>query len=178
MKRSLTIHDLCLCALFTALLTICAWITIPAPIPFTLQSFGVFVTLLVLGGKRGTLSFTAYLLLGALGVPLFSGFRSGLGALFDTTGGYLVGFLLAAVLYHVLNPRTVRRKLAALIAGQGVVYLFGTVWFAVLYAARTGIEGLGTALIWCVVPFVIPDMVKLWLALFLANRLHKKGLPL
>ena len=87
-------YDLVLIALFAALMALCAWVTVPYAVPFTMQTFGVFLALLLLGGKRGTICMAVYLLLGAVGLPVFSGFRGGVGALVGSTGGYLVGFIV------------------------------------------------------------------------------------
>ena len=87
-------QELARAALFAALIAICSWISIPTAVPFTLQTFAVFLALGVLGGKLGTLSVAVYLLLGAVGLPVFAGFQGGLGALLGATGGYLAGFLL------------------------------------------------------------------------------------
>ena len=92
-----------LCALFAALMAVCSWITIPYVVPFTMQTFGVFLALLLLGGKRGTICMAVYLLLGAVGLPVFSGFRGGVGALVGSTGGYLVGFIVSALLMWALS---------------------------------------------------------------------------
>ena len=80
-------YDLVLIALFAALMALCAWVTVPYAVPFTMQTFGVFLALLLLGGKRGTICMAVYLLLGAVGLPVFSGFRGGVGALVGSTGG-------------------------------------------------------------------------------------------
>ena len=79
--------DMALIGLFAALLAICSWISIPTTIPFTLQTMGVFLAVGLLGGKRGTISILLYLLIGAVGVPVFSGFKGGIGALAGPTGG-------------------------------------------------------------------------------------------
>lgn len=87
--------DLTLIALFTVLTAVCAWISVPVPAPliqFTMQTFAVFAALLTLGGRRGTYAVTAYLLLGAVGAPVFSNFRGGLSVLLGATGGYILGF--------------------------------------------------------------------------------------
>ena len=102
--------DITLIALFAALMAICSWISIPLTVPFTLQTFAVFVTLEIIGGKRGTLSILVFLLLGAIGVPVFAGFKSGVAVLLGTTGGYLIGFLCTALIYWLFtsllgNPR-------------------------------------------------------------------------
>ena len=85
-------RDLCFCAIGAALIAVCAWISIPADVPFTLQTFAIFTVCGLLGGKRGTVSVLVYLLLGAVGAPVFAGFRGGFASLLGTTGGYLVGF--------------------------------------------------------------------------------------
>ena len=79
-------------ALFSALTAICSWISIPTLVPFTLQTFAIFLMVGLLGTKRSLLSILIYLLLGAIGLPVFAGFSGGLGMLFGTTGGYLIGF--------------------------------------------------------------------------------------
>ena len=82
--------DMVYIALFAVLIAICSWISIPTSIPFTLQTFGIFVTVGVLGGKRGSFAVFIYLLLGAIGVPVFAGFSGGMGVLLGTTGGYII----------------------------------------------------------------------------------------
>ena len=91
--------DLAYVAVCAALMAVCSWISIPATVPFTLQTFAVFCSLGLLGGRRGTAAILVYLLLGALGVPVFAGFSGGIGILFGTTGGYLLGFILMGLIY-------------------------------------------------------------------------------
>lgn len=92
------------CALFAALISVCAWISIPVlEIAFTMQTFAVLLTLGLLGGKRGTLTIFVYLLMGAAGLPVFTGFRGGLSALVGVTGGYLAGFLFAGFTYWAVT---------------------------------------------------------------------------
>lgn len=91
-------RDLCFCAIGAALIAVCAWISIPADVPFTLQTFAIFTVCGLLGGKRGTVSVLVYLLLGAVGAPVFAGFRGGFASLLGTTGGYLVGFVLLTLI--------------------------------------------------------------------------------
>ena len=80
-------------ALTAAIIAVCAWITVPGPVPFTMQTFGVFLALRLLGGKRGSISVALYILLGAAGLPVFSGFKAGIGVLIGPTGGYILGFI-------------------------------------------------------------------------------------
>lgn len=167
--------DLVYIAVGAALIAICAWISIPLTVPFTMQTFGVFFVLSALGGKRGTCSVLVYLLLGAVGMPVFAGFSSGIGILLGNTGGYLLGFLLTGVIYLVMTKLLGEKlpvRIAALAIGLAVCYAFGTVWFLHLYTKANGAVGLGTVLSWCVLPFVIPDVVKLILATLIAGRLR------
>lgn len=169
-------RDLCFCAIGAALIAVCAWISIPADVPFTLQTFAIFTVCGLLGGKRGTVSVLVYLLLGAVGAPVFAGFAGGPGALFGTTGGYILGFLAqAAVLWA--GERLLGRSPAAFllsgVLGLAVCYLIGSVWFLFLYSRTTGPIGMATVLGWCVFPFVIPDLVKLALAMAVGKRLSR-----
>lgn len=172
-------RDLSLVALFTALTAVCAWIAVPVPAPFvqfTMQTFAVFATLLILGGRRGTYAVTAYLFLGAVGAPVFSGFRGGLGVLLGTTGGYILGFVFQALLYWGVTARlgeSLKIEAAASVLGLIVCYAFGTAWYLFFYARTGEPVGLMTALGYCVFPFVLPDLVKLAMALLLARRVEK-----
>ena len=169
--------DMAYIALFAVLMAVCAWITVPLPKPlvqFTLQTFAMFMALTTLGGRRGLYAMVVYLLLGAVGVPVFSGFRGGLGVLLDTTGGYIIGFAAAALVYWLLTAKlgdSLPVKIAACVLGLG--YAFGTAWFLVLYARTTGPIGVTTALSWCVLPYIVPDLLKLALAVVLSGRIKK-----
>ena len=155
--------DMALCALFAALLAVCAWLVIPAgDVPFTLQTFGVFAALGLLGGKRGTIAILVYLLLGAVGAPVFAGFKGGVGALLGVTGGYLVSYLFMGLVVILAG-------VIALI----VCYAFGTAWFVAAYAKTAGPISWAAALGKCVLPFVIPDLIKLALAVLLRARVGK-----
>ena len=92
-KKFLTVQDMVLIAVFVAIITVCSFIQISVgPVPFTLQTFGVFVTAGILGTKRGTLAVIVYILLGIIGVPVFCG-AGGPGVIVGTTGGYITGFI-------------------------------------------------------------------------------------
>ena len=171
--------DMAYIALFAVLMAVCAWITVPLPKPlvqFTMQTFGMFIALITPGGRRGLYTMVVYLLLGAVGVPVFSGFRGGLGVLLDTTGGYIIGFVAAALVYWLLTAKlgdSLPMKAAACVLGLAVCYAFGTAWFLVVYARTTGPIGVTTALGWCVFPYIAPDLLKLALALLLSRRVEK-----
>ena len=97
------VKDICYIGLFAAVICICSWISVPFVVPFTLQTFGVFLTLMVLGGKRGTFSIILYVLLGALGLPVFASFNGGLAYIFGPTGGFIVGFIFAGIIYCIFE---------------------------------------------------------------------------
>lgn len=166
--------DMAHIALFAVLMAVCSWISIPAAVPFTMQTFGVFLAVAVLGGKRGTLAILVYLLLGAVGVPVFAGFSGGISALLGSTGGYIIGFLFSALVMWLME-RLLGKKIWALaismVLGLAVCYGFGTAWFMVVYARANGAIGLWTALGWCVFPYIIPDLAKIALALAISRRL-------
>ncbi len=170
-------RDMALCALFAALLAVCAWLVIPiGDVPFTLQTFGVFAALGLLGGKRGTIAIAVYLLLGAVGAPVFAGFKGGVGALLGVTGGYLVSYIFMGLIVIAAEKLFGDRTIVFLIAGVIaliVCYAFGTAWFVVAYAKTAGPISWAAALGKCVIPFVLPDLAKLALAVFLRDRLKR-----
>ena len=157
-----------LSSLFSALIAVCSWIAVPIPpVAFTLQTLAVFLALGILGGKWGCVSIFLYLLMGAVGLPVFSGFRGGPGALLDVTGGFLWGFLAAGLVYRLLEKLGM---LPAMIAAMLVCYGCGCGWFTV-YA---GNGSWSAAVMTCVVPYLIPDAGKLWLAYTMSRRIGKQ----
>ena len=165
--------DLAYIAIGAALISICSWISIPTAVPFTLQTFAVFAVLLLIGGKRGIMSILTYILMGAVGVPVFSGFTGGMGILLGKTGGYILGFLLTGVIYFLFTKFLSEKllvEIVALVLGLLVCYAFGTGWFMYIYMRDTGAVGLATVLSWCVFPFIIPDLVKMAVAFVIAHR--------
>lgn len=175
-KRKLSTAELVYIAVCAALMAVCSWISIPAVVPFTLQTFAAFLITLLLGGRRSFFTVLTYVLLGAVGLPVFAQFTGGVGTLFGTTGGYIIGFLFIPLAYWALERLTDGKaawKIAALVLGLLVCYAFGTAWFMVVYARQSGAVGLATALGWCVFPFIVPDLVKLALAWALSAVLKR-----
>lgn len=158
----------------SVIMAVCSWLTIPAAVPFTMQTFGVFFALLFLGGKRGTASITVYLLLGAVGLPVFSGFSGGVGHILGATGGYMIGFVFIGVIYtlfeHVFG-KSLKKSVLSLMLGLFICYFFGTMWFI----AYSGSAGFLHALMICVVPFIIPDILKLALAVMITKKIRSAG---
>ena len=156
--------------------SICAWISIPGQIPFTLQTMGVFLAVGLLGGKRGTVAVLVYILMGAVGLPVFSGFAGGLGKLLGMTGGYIVGFLVSALLMWAMEALFGSKKWVlpvSMVVGLIACYAFGTAWFMVVYTSSKGAITLGAVLGMCVIPYIIPDAVKIAVALLLTKALKR-----
>ena len=167
-KTALRTRSMAYTAMMVALMAICAWISIPtAAVSFTMQTFGVYVAAGLLGARRGTAAVAVYILLGAVGLPVFSNMTGGIGALAGTTGGYIVGFIFLAAISGAVSSRVESKAaaLAGMLTGTAVCYAFGTAWYMVLYTANTGPVGLLTVLGACVFPFILPDILKMLLAL-------------
>lgn len=169
-----TLWEMILCAMMTAVMVICSWITIPAEVPFTLQTFAVFCTIILLGGRCGFFTLLTYIMLGAAGVPVFSGMKGGIGVLFGATGGYILGFFFIALIYwgtqKLLGDHIITNT-AAMILGLLVCYAFGTVWFIHVYTKGISVY---KALKLCVIPFIIPDLAKLAFAYLLTFKVKKQ----
>ena len=168
--------DIAYIAIGVALLAVCSWISIPTPItvPFTLQTFAVFFICYLLGGSRGTMTILVYLLLGAAGAPVFAEMSGGFSVLLRPTGGYLIGFLFSALLMWFFE-RFVGKKMwiygVSMVLALIVCYTFGTLWFVHVYVGEDGSSiGTLTALSWCVLPYLLPDAVKIALALTLGSN--------
>lgn len=176
MHTNSKVRDMVYIAIFSALIAVCSWLIVPSPVPFTLQTMGVFLTVGLLGGKRGSMAVLTYILLGALGVPVFAGFTGGIGIILGTTGGYIAGFLVSALIMWALEKILGTGKTAlavSMVAGLLACYAVGTVWFMAVYTRTTGTIGFSAVLGWCVIPFIIPDLIKIALSLLLTTRLKR-----
>ena len=165
-------------ALFASLITVCAWISLPTPwgIPFTLQTFAVIFALLCLGGKCGTFAISVYLLLGIVGLPVFSYGRGGVGILLSPDGGYLLGFFVVGVLFWLAESMNIPVRLESSLFLSfllSVCYGFGTIWCWLVYTRTTGEIGVVSILIQGVFPYIVFDLCKIFLARSLANKLSK-----
>ena len=184
-KNRAFIYDLVLISVSAALITICSWISIPlGPVPFTLQTLGILAVMLIVGGRRGTIAILVYLALGAVGVPVFAGFKGGIMSFIGPTGGFLVGFVLAALVYWLLEKLILRELMTTpvrtwifgmlgFLVFEVVMYIVGVIWFMTVYAAQTGPIGLTTVMSLCVFPFIIPDIVKMAVAVLIGERASK-----
>ena len=172
--NAMKVKDMTLTAVMTALICIAGPLTIAAgPVPLSLATFAVYLAGAVLGKKRGTIATALYLLIGIIGVPVFSGFSGGFQKLAGVTGGYLIGYLPCAFLAGIGAEHMERKGRkwilpAMLVLGTAILYAIGTAWFMV----QTG-NAPGTALGLCVLPFLPGDAVKMTAVTFLAVPVRK-----
>ena len=167
-EKNMPVIDMVYIAVSAVLIAICSWITIPAPVPFTLQTFAVFVVTALIGWKRGTFAVLLYVLLGIIGLPVFAGFTGGFGVI----AGFIGLPLMYGFITSIFGKKTPSMA-AGLAAGELVVYIVGTIWFVIAYSSTKGAVTVMQALGWCVFPFILPDAVKLAVALFIAKRVQK-----
>lgn len=162
--------NLCLTALFAALLCVLSPLSIPiGAIPLSLATLAVYIASACLG-KKGTLSVMVFILLGAAGLPVFSGFQGGFSVLAGPTGGYILGYIPCAFIIGFAADRWHRRRLSlllAMLAGTVVLYAVGTLQFM-----RLSGNPLLPSLAVCVVPFLPGDAVKILAALLISAKLH------
>ena len=183
MRTKTVIFPYVLCALFAALMAVFSQIMVPlpfTPIPINLGLLAVWACGGTLGAKKGAIAVLVYILLGAVGVPVFAGFNAGLGALAGPTGGYIVGYVPSVIVFGLLiglseNAKTKKKTVIGflLIIARGlpamaVCYAFGTAW----YMITTGV-GLMTSLVLCVIPFIPGDVLKVIAAVAICEALRK-----
>ena len=174
MNHRITTRGLVYAALFGALTAAGAFIVIPLPpVPMTAQTFFLNVAALLLGGPLGALSQFIYVLMGAVGIPVFAGGKAGLGVLFGPTGGYLAGFIVAAFVIGKINGLRDNPKIAwhifSMLVGMVVIDGMGVGWLA--FTAKMSFQ---KALTVGVLPFVLGVLIKIILAALVALRLKDR----
>lgn len=165
-------------ALMSAVLCVISPFAIPVPmslVPFSLATLGVYVAAMLLGAKRGAVCVLVYLFLGMAGLPVFSGFSSGVGVLLGPTGGYLIGYVHCVLVIGWLQKTKFYQKsslgrMGAIGLGTAVCYAFGTVWFLRIMKGNYTIL---QALLVCVVPYLLFDVLKIFAAAAVARVLRK-----
>ncbi|HEB12252.1 MAG TPA: biotin transporter BioY [Actinobacteria bacterium] len=166
----MTTRDLSLTAMFAALTAIGAWITIPIqPVPFTFQVLIVLLAGALLGSLKGGLSQIVYVLLGVVGLPVFAGGASGPGVLVGPSGGYIIGFVVAAFVIGAICEvvRSFWGTLGAMVIGMVIIYAFGVVQLMIVLNLN-----FPEALSLGVFPFVPFDLIKALIAVSLVGRLR------
>jgi biotin transport system substrate-specific component len=174
-----------LCAFFAALTAVFSQVSVPlpfTPVPISLASLAVLICGGVLGAKRGALAMVVYVLLGAVGLPVFANFSGGAGVIAGPTGGYIIGYIFAAAVMGLFSGKEdevsggatqgpqgqsaktgfagtgkgILRTIAKGVPAMIVLYAFGTAWFVI----STG-TGVAASLLLCVVPFIPGDILKI-----------------
>ena len=172
-NQKIRTKQMVLIAPMTAVTCVLGPLSIPlpfSPVPISLTNFAIFLAIFVLGMKSGTISFIIYLLLGAVGVPVFSSFRGGFQVLAGPTGGYLIGFIfLALIMGFALDhfDRKLVPTIIGMIIGMAVCYAFGTVWLAKLLSLSFK-EGLMMG----VIPYLAGDAAKIIIAAIVGPKLY------
>lgn len=172
-KNRLTTRNICLIALFSALTSAGAYISIPMiPVPATFQTFFVVISGMLLGAQNGALSQIIYLLVGILGVPVFANFSGGLGVVFGPTGGYLLGFIAASYLIGTLNasfkPKGILNYFLIMFTGMLLIYILGVIQLMLV----TGMNFV-KSIILGVLPFIPGDILKVITAAFVYDKINR-----
>lgn len=177
MNKKTLIFNLTFAALFVALITICSWISIRVfVVPFTLQTLAIFLCIYILDWKVSTLSILIYILLGIAGVPIFSNFTGGFAVILGPTGGYIIGFIFMPLIYHLfslINKNKLIFKIIGMIISLLICYLFGSLWFYFVYSNSGNNITFVYILSICVLPFLLPDAIKMAIAFLIGYRLKK-----
>lgn len=175
MKRRsrIIISDLALTALFASFIAVCSFVSVPvSAVPMTLQAFAVLCASAILGPKLAMSAVLCYILLGAVGLPVFHGFHGGVGVLFGSTGGFIFGFIPTAfsvgALAKYFKP-SILGLFFAMLLGMLPCYAVGCAWYAFLF----GNGDIGGAVMTCVVPFLLPDALKAAAAAVVSSRASK-----
>lgn len=175
MNSTSKVKQMAIVALMTAVICVLSHfsLSIPiSPVPISLCSMGIYFVVTVLGMKRGTISVLLYILLGFAGVPVFAGFTAGAAKLFGPTGGYIIGYIVLALIFGFFADKFEKNLLLTILGavlGTIVLYLFGTIWLA--YQLHLGF----VAALWAgVIPYIPGDIVKLIIAMLLGQTLRKR----
>lgn len=176
MSHNFSTDKMILASFFSGFTIVGAFLSIPMlPVPMSLQSLFVLLSGMVLGSRVGALSQFIYILIGLTGLPVFAGSRGGIGIILGPTGGFLLGFVFGS--YTVgrciekISKATVVTYFLSGLLGALIIYLFGIIQFCLV----TGIE-LNRGIYLVVTPFLLGDLVKIFIATFIAIRLKKVAL--
>lgn len=171
--KTSTVYSMTVMALMTAVTCIIAPMSIPiGPVPISLTNLVLCFSIVLVGKKRATVSFFIYLLVGAIGIPVFSGFSGGIGKMIGPTGGYLIGFLFLTWIGGIFTEKHLGKPFwyaVGMLLGTVSVYFFGTIWFVFLMKTE-----VWYALTICVFPFLIFDIIKIVLACTVGETIRKR----
>jgi len=169
-NRKMSVLTLCLCALFAALSAVLSQVIIPiGAVPVTFAHISIFTAAGLLGAKYGTISQVVFVLMGALGVPVFSQLRGGISHMLGPTGGYIIGNLGCVLVAGLIIDRfgiSIKVLVLAMLAGYVSTYLFGISWF--MYVTNTGLIAALTGIL----PFLPGEVIKVAVSVLLIKRLY------
>ena len=171
--KKLTIRELCSIGIFVAIITVCAQISIPMPygVPMTLQTFAIPLAGAVLGIKNGTIAALVYIILGAVGIPVFAGFMGGIGMIFGRTGGFILAFPFMALTAGIGTKKNNPLWLVLwLVIGAIILYTSGMLMFSFITAT-----GLAASFTFVVAPFILTELIKIAMVVLL-SKLIKQAL--
>lgn len=172
-KTTFSVREMALIAVMTAVICVLGPLSVPiGVIPVSFTNLAIYLAIYVLGCRRGVISYVVYLLIGMVGVPVFSGFTGGVAKLFGPTGGYLIGFIFMAIICGIVIDKFECKfvpSMIGMIVGTIVCYFFGTAWLA--YQAGMSFQA---ALAAGVLPFIIPDLVKMVIAAVVGVQIRRQ----
>ncbi|MDE6728361.1 MAG: biotin transporter BioY [Oscillospiraceae bacterium] len=168
-----TIRGMVFTAIFAAIICVAAPFSVQVgPIPITLATFAIYLAGAILGGKRGMAAVAVYIMIGAVGIPVFSNFNGGFGALLGPTGGYIIGYIPLVFLTGIfaeMNSKKHWTMIVGMLLGTAALYAFGTAWYMIMSG-----KDLLTALSLCALPFIPGDAVKIVCTAAVAMPLNAK----
>lgn len=173
-------YNIVLAGISAALITVCAWISLPVgAVPVTLSTLAIFLILMSEGFKRGLTAIIVYLCLGLIGIPVFSQFKGGPAVLIGPTGGFLMGYVPMALLFALLvksfgvknmnGAKKIVFNFISAVLSEILLYAFGCVWLSLISGNRDIMKLLSA----CVLPFIVPDIIKILMASLVSQRLSK-----
>lgn len=164
MEKLTTLKSIALSGMFAAIIAVSSLIAVPSPVPFTLQVLAVFLTAGLLPFGSAFAAILMYILLGVAGMPVFSGFTGGVSALLGPTGGFILSFLAVPFIFVAFGKN---RMYAKMVTSLIVFYTFGSLWYMQYTSANSFIAVLTVT----VLPFIVPDIIKMVIAAIIIKRL-------
>ena len=170
-------RDLCFCAIGAALIAVCAWISIPADVPFTLQTMVLAFVVLLFPAREAVASVAGYVVLGALGVPVFSGMAGGLAKVMGPTGGFIIGFVLGAIAAVLVLKawKAPSSKALGLVREYVAAFAFLAISYVCGWAQLMAVAGMSpmAAFLAGIAPFILLDAIKIVIGVSLAHALRQ-----
>ncbi len=169
MKKQTRIKSVAFAALFTGILAVISQIYIPFAVPLTFQVFAVALCGYILGAKWGTASVTVYILLGCLGLPVFSGFKGGFSVLFEMTGGFIIGFIPLVIFCGLGSKRKKVAKILLSLLGLLLCHLWGIFQFSIVSNLNFLVSVVTVSL-----PYIIKDIIFVIVADLISKQIKER----